>query len=195
MATFGMRYPRVCPVDVAQNESGIEIETLGVGMVVGRAISATTTLNIAVAYQYADDGSAEVVRDFVNGTIELGLDDLPIAIKSVILGQKMDDDKVLWGDRDDNPPYLRLAYIRPRILRRKRLFTTVCYMRTIFSPPNTNDQTKGETIELRGATISGSLMLNADGKWIAESEHDELAAAITWVNKMTNVPAANGTGG
>lgn len=187
MARIGLRYFRYCKVNVTENEDGTETETLGPGRALARAISANQTLNIAEATEYSNDGPTENAREFVGGTIELAVNDLTKEIESDILGHQVGEDGTLWNDVDDEAPYLRLGAIRTKILNGKRLFEPFCYMRVKFADGNENDQTKGASIELRSATITGSLLRNSAGKWRAKDTFETLAEANTWLDAMCNV--------
>ena len=188
MARIGLKYPRYCPVTVTQNADGSEAETLGTGKVMGKAISANITVNAEPQTQYADDGPAESVTEFTGGNIDIEQNDLIDTVASEVLGQTIDADGDLVSAVEDNPPYLRKAFIVPKVLNGQRLYRAICYMRVKFAPPGEQLSTKGQNLTFGNTTLKGALMRDKDGNWKKEHTFDTLAAAMTWMNTKVNTP-------
>ena len=51
-----------------------------------KAISAELSVELVEAILYADDGIAEIVKEFGNGTLSLAIDDIGSAVASVLTG-------------------------------------------------------------------------------------------------------------
>ena len=58
-------------------------------------------MELAEATLYADDGAAEVVKEFQSGTLTLGIDDIGVQVAQDLTGAKIDDNKVLISASED----------------------------------------------------------------------------------------------
>ena len=58
-------------------------------------MTAELSIELAEAVLYADDGAAEVIKDFKSGTLSLGVDDIGIEAASDLTGAVADDNGVL----------------------------------------------------------------------------------------------------
>ena len=77
MAKIGMLYPKYSVITIGtDSSSGAETETYGDLKVMGKAVRASVTINTAEAKLYADDGLAEMVKEFVEGSISAETDDM-----------------------------------------------------------------------------------------------------------------------
>ena len=71
MATIGLDKLYYAPI--TEDEHGEE--TYGTPKVLAKAMTADLTVELNEATLYADDGAAEVVKEFKAGTLSLGVDD------------------------------------------------------------------------------------------------------------------------
>ena len=69
MATIGL--DRLFYAPITEAESGIE--TYGKPLQLAKAISADLSVELAEATLYADDGAAEIVKEFKSGKLTLGV--------------------------------------------------------------------------------------------------------------------------
>ena len=72
MATIGLDKLYYAPI--TEDSSGEE--SYGTPVQLAKAISADLSVEIAEATLFADDGTAEVAKEFKTGTISLGVDDI-----------------------------------------------------------------------------------------------------------------------
>lgn len=183
MARIGMRYPKFCPVTVTEAQDGTESETYGTLTVVGKAISASSTVNFTSSDLYADDGKAESVREFTGGTLNLSVDEVENTVQAALTGTTVAEDGSLTNGADDTAPYVRFGYIRKRVKRGAPAYGGVVFLRVKFAPINDEDNTKGESITFGTPTLTGDLFKNHEGKWRKYSQwFDTEAAAITWLD-------------
>ena len=70
-------------------------ETYATPKVLAKAITAELSVDLVEAILYADDGAAEVVKDFNNGTLTLGVDDIGPAVAADLTGATVDSNGVL----------------------------------------------------------------------------------------------------
>ena len=91
MATIGL--DKLYYAAIAEDEAGEE--TYETPVQLAKAISAELSVELAEATLYADDGAAEIVKEFKSGTLSLGIDDIGATVASVLTGATIDDNHVL----------------------------------------------------------------------------------------------------
>lgn len=186
MAWIGVRYPRFCPYNVQIQEDGSELEVLGTGKVMGKAMRINITISADPVIQYADDGPAEVVTEFNSGTITNENNDLIASVEAELLGHTLQDGEII-AKADDNPPYCRVGWVESRILNNVRSYVGQVYMRVKYSPPGKDLQTKGQSITFTGATLNGTIMLNADREYERHKDFATLNEAIAYIDNLLNM--------
>ena len=183
MARIGMRYPRYAVVTVTTDGSGNETETYGTVKTMGKAISASSSITFTSNDLYADDGKAESVREFSSGTVTINTDDIENENLAELTGATLTSSGDIDAGADDTPPYVRLGYVRKRMKNGVSQYGGIIYKRVKFTPPNEEDNTKGESITFGTPTMTGDLSRAADGKWrITSAWKDTEAAALTWLD-------------
>ena len=70
-------------------------ESYGTPQVLAKAISAELSVELNEAILYADDGAAEIVKEFKSGTLSLGIDDIGAAVASDLTGAQIDNNGVV----------------------------------------------------------------------------------------------------
>jgi len=90
MATIGL--DRLYYAKITENENGEE--TYDTPVPLAKAITAELSVELAEATLYADDGAAEVVKEFQSGTLTLGVADIGVDAAEVLTGATLDDNKV-----------------------------------------------------------------------------------------------------
>ena len=91
MATIGLDKLYYAPITEDVNGD----ETYGTPAVLAKAISAELSVELNEAILYADDGAAEVVKEFKSGTLSLGIDDIGAEIASALSGATIDKNGVV----------------------------------------------------------------------------------------------------
>ena len=75
MATIGL--DKLYYAKITEGENGDE--TYETPIPLAKAMTAELSLELAEATLYADDGAAEVVKEFQSGTLTLGVDDIGVS--------------------------------------------------------------------------------------------------------------------
>ena len=88
MATIGL--DMLYYAKITENENGDE--TYGTPTKLAKAMSAELSVELAEATLYADDGAAEIVKEFKSGTLSLGVDDIGNDAASTLTGAT----KIMW---------------------------------------------------------------------------------------------------
>ena len=76
MATIGLDKLYYAKITEADNGD----ETYGTPTQLAKAMTAELSVELAEATLYADDGAAEVVKEFQSGTLTLGIDDIGVQV-------------------------------------------------------------------------------------------------------------------
>ena len=187
MATIGL--DRLYYAKITEGENGEE--TYATPTPLAKAISAELSVELAEAILYADDGAAEIVKEFKNGTLALGIDDIGSTVASDLTGATIDDKHVLISTSEDGGTPVAVGF---RAKKANGKYKYYWLYKVKFGIPATNLATKGDSITFSTPTIEGTIMrrnkLDAKGKhpWKAEvTEGDTEVAAETITNWYKNV--------
>lgn len=191
MAQIGLTYPVYAPLT---EEETTGTYTYGAGKVAAKAIRVDMNLNIADSQLYADDGVAESVREFIDGTMAFTPDDLEDAVKADWLGSKIVEEtvgestvSVLVSNVDDLPGYFGFGYILPKVKNKARRYRAIFYTKVQFGEPNETAETKGQNISWQTPAIEGKIMRRLDGEWKEEATVDSFATAQAWLKTKLNI--------
>ena len=83
------RLDRIYYAKITENENGEE--TYDTPVPLAKAITAELSVELAEATLYADDGAAEVGKEFQSGTLTLGVADIGVDAAEVLTGAALDD--------------------------------------------------------------------------------------------------------
>ena len=97
MATIGL--DKLYYAKITEGDNGEE--SYGTPTQLAKAMTAELSVELAEATLYADDGAAEVVKEFQSGTLTLGVDDIGVQAAQDLTGAKIDDNKVLISTSED----------------------------------------------------------------------------------------------
>ncbi|CDG36248.1 phage major tail protein, phi13 family [Acetivibrio thermocellus BC1] len=176
MATIGL--DRLYYAKITENENGEE--TYDTPVPLAKAITAELSVELAEATLYADDGAAEVVKEFQSGTLTLGVADIGVDAAEVLTGATLDDNKVLISASEDGGAPVAIGFRAKKANGKYRYFWLY---RVKFGIPATNLQTKGDSITFSTPTIEGTVMRrnkpDGQGKhpWKAEVSEDDLGVS------------------
>lgn len=172
MATIGL--DRLYYAKITENENGEE--TYATPVPLAKAITAELSVELAEATLYADDGAAEVVKEFQSGTLTLGVADIGVDAAEVLTGATLDDNKVLISTSEDGGAPVAIGFRAKKANGKYRYFWLY---RVKFGIPATNLKTKGDSITFSTPTIEGTVMRrnkpDGQGKhpWKAEVSEDD----------------------
>ena len=187
MATIGL--DKLYYATITEGAAGDE--TYGTPIPLAKAISAELSVELAEATLYADDGAAEVIKEFQSGTLSLGVDDIGAAAAGDLTGATIDDNKVLISASEDGGAPVAVGFRAKKPNGKYRYFWLY---RVKFGIPATNLATKGDSITFSTPTIEGTVMrrnkLDGQGKhpWKAEVNDGDtgvLSSTITgWFTEV-----------
>jgi phi13 family phage major tail protein len=198
MATIGL--DRLYYAKITEDENGDE--TYAAPVPLAKAMTAELSVELAEATLYADDGAAEIVKEFQSGTLSLGVDDIGVAAAEVLTGAKIDDNKVLISASEDGGAPVAIGFRAKKANGKYRYFWLY---RVKFGIPATNLQTKGDSITFSTPTIEGTVLrrnkLDGQGNhpWKAEVSEDDTGVAASiitgWYTQVYEPVFAAGGGG
>ena len=182
MATIGLDKLYYAPITEDANGE----ETYGTPVQLAKAMSADLTVESAEATLYADDGAAEIVKEFKSGTLSLGVDDIGASVAAALTGVEIDANHVIISSSEDGGAPVAISFRAKKSNGKYRYFWLY---RVKFGIPATNLATKGDSITFSTPTIEGTVLRRnkVDGRgnhpWKAEvTEGDTGVAATTTAN-------------
>ena len=151
MATIGL--DRLYYSKITEDANGEE--TYAEPSVLAKAITAELSVELVEAILYADDGAAEVVKDFNSGTLTLGVDDIGPTVAADLTGASTDDNGVLISASENVGTPVAVGF---RAQRANGTYRYFWLYRVKFGLPATNLQTKADSITFSTPTIEGTVM-------------------------------------
>ena len=182
MATIGL--DKLYYAKITEDENGNEIYATPVQL--AKAMNADLSVELAEATLYADDGAAEIVKEFKNGTLSLGVDDVGASVASDLTGAPIDANGVVVSTSEDGGDPMAVGF---RAKKSNGKYKYYWLYRVKFGIPATNLATKGDSITFSTPTIEGTILrrnkVDGNGKhpWKAEvTEGDSAVTADTITN-------------
>lgn len=151
MATIGL--DKLYYATITEDEKGEE--TYGSPVQLAKAMSADLSVELAEATLYADDGAAEIVKEFQSGTLSLGVDDIGGEAASVLTGSTIDENHVVISASEDGGAPVAIGF---RAKKSNGKYRYYWLYRVKFGIPATNLATKGDSITLSTPTIEGTVL-------------------------------------
>ena len=188
MAGIGLKYPCFSPFN--GEEPANALPTYGTGIVIGKAVSANATPNLAEGQLYADDAEAESARDFTSADVSLETDRLEDKVAVVLYGATLDEESELVENADDTPPWGGLAYYRVLERNGKRMFRARFYPKARASIGGESAQTRGESITFSPENTNFRIVKPNNGNLRYTLTSDNEQEVIQWINTKLNITAA-----
>ena len=187
MATIGLDKLYYAKITEAENGE----ETYGKPSQLAKAMSADLSVELAEATLYADDGAAEIVKEFKSGKLTLGIDDIGATVASDLSGATIDANGVIVSTSEDGGTPVAVGFRAKKSNGKYRYFWLY---RVKFGIPAANMATKGDNFTFSTPTIEGTILrrnkADTRGKhpWKAEvTEGDTTVTEETIVNWYNEV--------
>jgi phi13 family phage major tail protein len=181
VATIGL--DRLVYAPITENTNGDE--TYGTPITLAKAISAELSVELAEATLYADDGIAELVKEFKNGKLTLGVDNIGRGVAATLTGATVDENGVLVSTSEDGGNPVAIGF---RAKKSNGKYRYLWLFKVKFATPSTSLATKGDSITFSTPTIEGTVMRrnkpDAANKhpWKAEVNEDDDGVASTTIS-------------
>ena len=131
MATIGL--DKLYYSKITEDTNGNETYATPVSL--AKAMTAELSVELAEATLYADDGAAEVVKEFQSGTLSLGVDNIGLAVAADLTGAVVDENGVLVSASEDGGDPVAIGFRAKKANGKYRYFWLY---RVIFGIPATN---------------------------------------------------------
>ena len=200
MATIGL--DKLYYAKITEDADGFE--TYATPIQLAKAMTADLSVELAEATLYADDGTAESVREFKSGTLSLGIDDIGASVASDLTGSVIDTNGVIVAAQEDGGAPVAIGF---RAKKGNGKYKYFWLYRVKFSIPSTSLATKGDSISFSTPTIEGTIFarnkVDGNGKhpWKAEVTEGDTSVTSTIITnwyKSVYEPTytkTSGTGG
>ena len=176
MATIGL--DKLFYAKITEDDAGDE--TYGTPVQLAKAMNADLSVELAEATLYADDGGSEIVKEFKNGTLSLGVDDIGASVASDLTGATIDANGVVVSASEDGGEPVAVGF---RAKKSNGKYKYYWLYRVKFGIPATNLATKGDSITFSTPTIEGTILrrnkVDGKGKHPWKAEVTEGDAAVT----------------
>lgn len=187
MATIGLDKLYYAKITEAENGE----ETYGKPVQLAKAMSADLSVELAEATLYADDGAAEIVKEFKSGKLTLGVDDIGSTVASDLSGATIDANGVIVSASEDGGTPVAVGFRAKKSNGKYRYFWLY---RVKFGIPAANMATKGDSITFSTPTIEGTILRrnkpDTRGKhpWKAEVTEGDTSVTeetiVNWYNEV-----------
>ena len=181
MATIGL--DKLYYSKITEDASGNE--TYGTPTILAKAISAELSVELAEATLYADDGAAEIVKEFKSGTLTLGVDDIGVNVAAELTGAQIDINNVLISGGQDAGSPVAIGF---RAKKSNGKYKYYWLYRVKFGIPAASLATKGDSITFSTPSIEGTVLCrnkaDTHGKhpWKAEVTEGETGVSDATIN-------------
>lgn len=129
--------------------------------------------NNDVSKLYGDDGVAEIYKNMSEGTVSLGVTEMPFDVYALMFGKEITEvkltgageatGKMLADGGDGDIPYLGLGVIVPKIVNGKKQFMAVVLKKVQFDWPEDSFETMEESIAWQTPSLEGTVMREDGG--------------------------------
>ena len=195
MATIGL--DKLYYSKITEDANGDE--TYGKPQSLAKAMTAELSVELAEATLYADDGAAEVVKEFQSGTLTLGVDNIGLSVAADLTGATIDKNNVLVSASEDGGDPVAVGFRAKKANGKYRYFWLY---RVKFGIPATNLTTRGESIEFSTPSIEGTVLRRnkvdslGNHPWKAEVSEDDTGVPADvisgWYTDVYEPEYANG---
>ena len=151
MATIGL--DKLYYAKITEDAEGNE--TYAAPQQMAKAMTADLSVELAEATLYADDGAAEIVKEFKSGTLSLGIDDIGATLASDLTGATIDNNYVLVSAAEDGGEPVAIGF---RAKKSSGQYKYYWLYKVKFGIPATNLATKGDSISFSTPTIEGTIL-------------------------------------
>ena len=157
MARIGLKYLRYSPLD--------EQDNVTTPSNFGKAVDCKVSIEKNNAELYADDGVAESDYSFKKGTVALTVDEDDDTVFAKVLGHIISKDGEMVRNADDVAPYVAIGRILTKLVSGVKKYKVEFLHKVKFAEPNTDEKTKGESIEFGTSAIEGAVHKLGNGDW------------------------------
>lgn len=161
MAYIGLAYPTFAKLNPATN-------TYSEGFRMGKAVSVNINVNYNEANLPGDNVIAESVKEFRDGTIDLGITTIPLEAYNTVFGHTVtegESETTIVDKTDDVPNYVGVGLLKEELVDGQKSYIAMWISKCLFTESGESATTKGETITFQTPTIAGKVLALDDRTW------------------------------
>ncbi|MDE7261956.1 MAG: hypothetical protein K2N78_07880 [Oscillospiraceae bacterium] len=178
MASFGAKYPHFCKI-TDEPEGELPVYD-GNPIRIGRLVKADLSVTMASGKLYADDTLAEVVEEFVNGSLSMETDDMEDTVASAVYGAEVIEKQVHYKS-GDSAPVGGLTYYKVLKRRGKTVYKGYFYPRVQAALGNDSAQTKTDSITFGTTNTTFTVFPCESTDWRITAEFEDEKEVRSWV--------------
>ena len=180
MARIGLKYLRYSVLD--ENDAVTTVKSFG------KAVDCKVSINKNSGKLHADDALAESDNSFKDGTIALTIDDDDDTVFAEVLGHTITEGEMV-RNANDEAPYVAIGRILTKMVNGARKYKVEYLNKVKFGEPNTDEKTKGESIEFGTPAIEGVIHQLANGDWSKTKTFTEYSEASAYLDGLLTAKA------
>lgn len=186
MAYIGLAKPYIAKLI---NEA---TKTYANGFKCGKAMSVNIQPNYNEGKLYADNQLSEYVKEFKDGTMTLGTDRLPKEAESVCFGHTVSEDSVTYKT-NDSANFVGVGFYVDEMVDGVKNYAAIVVYKVKFTENAEDYSTKGENIEFKTPSITGTIAGLTSTEWKDRKIFDSEKEAEDWVKEVLNITDTGGT--
>lgn len=181
MAYYGLSNPFIAKFDA-------ETGTYSDGFKCGAAVSTDVKPQYNEAKLYGDDVLQESAKEFKYADVTLGVTHMPIAAADTMFGHKVDTEKnKVTYNANDVANYVGYGFFAKEMIAGKTTYIAAILPKVKFAEGDDSYTTKGDSIEFKTPTLSGTAMANKDGDWKIKETFEKESEAIAFIKEFLNI--------
>lgn len=180
MAFIGLAKPYIAKLE---NE---ETKTYSGGFKCGKAMAVNITPNYNEGKLFADNQLAENVKEFKDGTITLGTDRLPREAEKTCFGHENTEKGVTYKT-GDSANYVGVGFFVNEILDGVKKAVAIIVYKVMFGEGAEEYSTKGENIEFKTPTLTGTISGLSTTEWKDKKNFDTEEEAEEWIKGVFGI--------
>ena len=155
-------------------------------VVIGKAVSAKLATETNSAELYADNALVESDTTFSKGTLTLETANLPQAVTAALLGHTVTNGAIT-RKTTDIAPYVGVGRVITELVNGAYLYTAEFVCKAKFKIPESDEKTKGASVEFATTTIEADVSSLPNTEWNKSASFSDKAAALAFLDDCFGV--------
>jgi phi13 family phage major tail protein len=156
----------------------------------GKAVDCKVSIEKNSANLHADDAVAESDYSFKSGTVALTVDEDADTVFADVLGHTIGEDGEMVRNANDVAPYVALGRIITKQVNGVRRYKVEFLHKVKFIEPNTDEKTKGESVEFGTNAIEGTVHALENGDWSKTKTFELYSDASAYLDGLLTASAS-----
>ena len=181
MASFGAKRPRFSEI-IDEPEGKLPVYSEAGPVTIGKLVKADLSVTMASGKLYADDGLAESVDEFANGSLAMETDDMEDEVAAKVYGAEVVEKEVHYK-AGHSAPVGGLTYYKTLMRKGKKVYKGYFLPRVQAVLGGDTAQTKGDSITFGTSATSFTVFKANSDDWRITHEFATEAEVVEWCDK------------